>query len=75
MVYIVFIDVCACHVKCDVYFFMCDYAGSENNEEQYECVPGQPQGYVDVPPYSSSVASSVTEDWDRGMILTYFWSQ
>jgi len=51
---------------------VCDYAGSENNEEQYECVPGQPHGYIDVPPYSSSDAGTVTEDWEKGMILLSF---
>jgi len=51
---------------------VCDYAGCENNEEQYECVPGKPHGYIDVPPYSNSVAGSVTEDWDGGRIVLSF---
>ena len=52
---------------CVLVVFEC--AGCETNEEQYECVPGKPQGRVDVPPYSNAVAGSVTEDWDSGMIV------
>jgi len=46
----------------------CYCAGCETAEE-YECVAGQPQGYVDVPAYGSAVAGTVSEDWDRGMMV------
>jgi len=47
---------------------MCDIA----SDEQYDCMPEQPMGCVDVPAYNNV---AVSEDWDKGMVMLLLLAQ